>query len=373
MARSLPCEVPAWPLGIDMSVGDDYEDLGLSSDSDRPESLPGREEAELREYAKSLGLEVDIDADMIWVAQEAFSMPLPPSWAEYSDPEGRIYFVHKVTQESSWTHPMDTVFRELVHLIKTLRRLDPPESSVAEAVQAHLQAVHDKAVHALSGWSGPYSSDEGQYYYHAGHAVSLWENPVDEWRNEMAIRQQVLFRCLLHQHHVNEAQAGPSASSLGLQEAPSPIPSLPLNLARPSPEGAAAPPEPSSARSFATCISARSTCSVRSVTPRARGSASPRQATSPRQASPKQSGIPLRAALAAAASSSEVADGRSQKLAGEQSPESSSQGDRGVARNGKSPVRSAQAEQLGKAGEDDEEFEITFGNTTTLTLPKFGN
>ncbi|CAE8601371.1 unnamed protein product, partial [Polarella glacialis] len=124
-------------LGTGMSVGDESEDLGLSSDSDRsaPSLSGGRAEendTDFREYAKSIGVDIDADTDLIWVVREAFVATLPSFWSEHTDGEGRIYFYHEVSEESSWSHPMDTVFRELIQLIKSLRS-DHPKLGIAHS------------------------------------------------------------------------------------------------------------------------------------------------------------------------------------------------------------------------------------------------
>ncbi|CAE7233087.1 CEP164 [Symbiodinium sp. CCMP2592] len=241
-------------------------DLGFSSESegvDIAAQTSEASEADFKEYAKSLGVELEKDVDLVWVAREAFEAPLPASWSEHLDQERRIYFFNQVTQQSSWNHPMDEVFRDLLQLIKSVRRLDPPEASVVEAVQTHLQSCHDRASAALEGWSGPYAAEDGEYFYHAEQGVSTWHNPVEEWQTELSVRQQVLHRCLLHESPPNKAANG-IARGRGASRDTSP-PALPLHLARPMAEGAT-PPSPSSARSFATCISARST----SITPRSR-------------------------------------------------------------------------------------------------------
>eukprot|EP00434_Breviolum_minutum_P028838 symbB.v1.2.025507.t1/scaffold2452.1/size150514/8 len=176
------------------SVAMSVDDLGLSSDVGPQDSE--NSEGDFKEYAKSLGID-DEDGDLLWVAKEAFQAPLPSGWSEHLDPEGRVYFFSQVTQQSSWSHPMDDVFRELIELIKSVRRLDPPEASVMDAVQSHLQSSHDRATAALEGWSGPYMAEDGEYFCNFQQGVSTWHNPVQEWQTELAVRQQVLHRCLL--------------------------------------------------------------------------------------------------------------------------------------------------------------------------------
>jgi len=324
-------------------------DLGLSSDSE-PGSPVGKSlsdyDSDLRSYAKSLGLELDVDPDMVWVAKEAFEASLPPSWSEHTDGEGRIYFFNQVSQQSSWSHPMDSVFRELVELIKTLRRLDLPETGLEEAVQGHLQAAYARASAALEGWSGPHVSEAGEFYYHEGHKASTWENPVHEWYEELTLRQQVLQRCLLP-----DRQARPSPGQQVDGEL-NPLPALPLNLARSMHEAAASPPSPSSARSFATCISARSTCSVRSATP-----SRARRGTSPRS----HKAISPRVVLAEAAKAAEAAKSSAAAAA--------STG--GCSSDAAKAADSSKSRPPG--AQEDDELEITFGVTAGLTLPQFGH
>ncbi|CAK0843990.1 unnamed protein product, partial [Prorocentrum cordatum] len=153
---------------------------------------------------------------------------------------------------------MDSVFKEIVELVKALRTEQPAASAIrrAEAVQAHLQAVQQRAVAQLEGWSGPYSSDAGQYYYNATLGVSTWDNPVEEWQQELLIRQQVLQRCLLPDQKPHGALLADGGGVVGLTP-------LPLGLAAPTADAVMKPPvSPSSARSFAT---ARSGCSARTA------------------------------------------------------------------------------------------------------------
>mmetsp|Transcript_18645 Transcript_18645/g.43590 ORF Transcript_18645/g.43590 Transcript_18645/m.43590 type:complete len:378 (-) Transcript_18645:73-1206(-) len=327
-----------------------FSDLGFSSESEGPETgdivaqRSETSEADFKEYARSLGVDA-VDGDLLWVAREAFEAPLPASWSEHMDEESRVYFFNQVTQQSSWSHPMDEVFRELVHLIKSVRRLDPPEASVAEAVQAHLQSCHDRASAALEGWSGPYAAEDGEYFYHAGQGVSTWHNPVEEWQAELSVRQQVLHRCLLGS--ASKVSNGISRSPGAVRDAATPA--LPLHLARPSAEGAA-PPSPSSARSYATCISARST----SVTPRSR-----RPSLSPSEVPSRNNSKPR----AGASLPAERDSANSDKLNDRGDHPEDSQSTKAVPRQ-----RALQP----PAGVVDEELDITFGHTGGLTLPQFG-
>merc|ERR1740138_1012933 len=103
-----------------------------------------REDADLREYALTLGVDAACDEDLLWVVQEAFNAPLPGSWAEYADDTGRVYYFHDASSKTTWEHPMDEVFRELIAFIKQTRTelAGAPEAHRLAKVREHLEQAH---------------------------------------------------------------------------------------------------------------------------------------------------------------------------------------------------------------------------------------
>jgi len=156
---------------------------------------------DLQEYGLSLGvdLEAEADEDLAWAVREAFNAPLPSGWTEYMDDSGRAYYIKDGSIESTWEHPADRVYRELFALIRDVRHRDPPwsEDQREEAVRQHLKEVHQRAKTDLQGWSGPYASAEGEYYYSDVLKLSSWDCPVIEWEKELASRHAVLMRYLV--------------------------------------------------------------------------------------------------------------------------------------------------------------------------------
>ena len=66
-------------------------------------------------YGHFLGLRPGAeDVSMRWIAEEALAVKLPPGWTEHTDPEGNVYYFHKETDESSWSHPLEVQYKELV-------------------------------------------------------------------------------------------------------------------------------------------------------------------------------------------------------------------------------------------------------------------
>ncbi|OLP98523.1 Centrosomal protein of 164 kDa [Symbiodinium microadriaticum] len=65
----------------------------------------------------SLGIDHVREADMVWIAEEAYNAPLPPGWTEHVDANGRsrTYFYNTNLRESLWKHPMDQEFVEIAN------------------------------------------------------------------------------------------------------------------------------------------------------------------------------------------------------------------------------------------------------------------
>lgn len=248
------------------SIGSDGEQPTVSSAVVPAEEIEFSQAADLCAYGRSLGVDVDCDDDLAAVVQEAFHAPLPKSWTEYADDTGRVYYYNEASNQSAWEHPMDSVYRELLSLVGQVRAEQPPipEANRISLIRGHLQEVHQRALAALSTWSGPYSSEQGDYYYNETFKASTWECPVTEWENEISTRHAVLSRCLLPGRDggafgpalraMNEGSAGHDTAASDILS----ILKLPLNLVRRENPGDA-PETPSTTRSFHT---ARSACST---------------------------------------------------------------------------------------------------------------
>uniref|UniRef100_A0A7S4QXG0 WW domain-containing protein n=2 Tax=Alexandrium monilatum TaxID=311494 RepID=A0A7S4QXG0_9DINO len=223
--------------------------------------------ADLHAYGLSLGIDLDVEGeeDLQWAVQEAFNAPLPNSWTEYMDDSGRAYYVKEGSSQSTWEHPMDEVYRELLQLIKQFRSQHPDalESQRLEVVRDHLKTAHQRAKNELAGWSGPYSSEQGDYYYHEVLKASSWECPVAEWETELKTRHDVLSRYLLPRQAPASGLDGGSQAADGEEYHVDLLQALRLQLGNLQRDNLAPEdvPFPSASRSFHT---ARSGCSSRS-------------------------------------------------------------------------------------------------------------
>lgn len=113
------------------------------------------------------------DAELLAIARYAFEAPLPPSWDEHLDPDGRVYYSNEVTKRSTWDHPADETFEHIIAAVKAKDRSHGLRT---------IQALLDRGGRACDGWAGPYVGEDGnQYFHHVETGTSSWTHPAAEW------------------------------------------------------------------------------------------------------------------------------------------------------------------------------------------------
>eukprot|EP00605_Chrysophyceae_sp_TOSAG23-4_P002556 GSChrysophyteH1.ASY1.ANO1.2821.1 assembled CDS len=94
-------------------------------------------ENEIVEYAKWLGMDMEKDQDLYWVAKEGLMAPLPKNWkpCKTKDTED-IYYFNFSTGESTWDHPCDGYYKRLFEEEKKKKETTAKESSDQNRTQA---------------------------------------------------------------------------------------------------------------------------------------------------------------------------------------------------------------------------------------------
>ncbi|PIK41636.1 putative centrosomal protein, partial [Apostichopus japonicus] len=72
-------------------------------------------EEDILEYAQVVGINPDIEPELMWIAREGINAPLPNDWKPCQDTGGGdIYYFNFSTGESMWDHPCDEFYRTMV-------------------------------------------------------------------------------------------------------------------------------------------------------------------------------------------------------------------------------------------------------------------
>ncbi|XP_077398230.1 uncharacterized protein LOC144033776 isoform X2 [Festucalex cinctus] len=72
-------------------------------------------EQEIKEYAKEIGIDLDNETELMWLAREGIVAPLPSEWKPCQDVvTGDLYYYNFSSGASTWDHPCDEHYRRLV-------------------------------------------------------------------------------------------------------------------------------------------------------------------------------------------------------------------------------------------------------------------
>ncbi|CAJ1446925.1 unnamed protein product [Effrenium voratum] len=137
--------------------------------------MPKRKQAsvvEMLEYVKSLNIDPIREADMLWIAEEAFNAPLPPGWTEHQDEQGRAYFHNASSGESTWKHPMDDLFREIVDYQRRV-----VEVGGFWQVEDEIAEQEENIRKDLADWMELFAEDGEKFFYNRHTEESRFDDP----------------------------------------------------------------------------------------------------------------------------------------------------------------------------------------------------
>merc|ERR1719217_168967 len=123
---------------------------------------------ELIAYARYLGIDPVLDADLMWIADEALTAPLPAEWTEHHDSAERIFYYNTQTHASSWTHPLEQLHRDTYKMIVDFRngKLSKEDQMVElEKMRQKCEEAENEAHKELQVWS-EHTDDQGQKFFY---------------------------------------------------------------------------------------------------------------------------------------------------------------------------------------------------------------
>ncbi|KAM9369962.1 centrosomal protein of 164 kDa [Phaethornis superciliosus] len=81
-------------------------------DNDDETYIPS--EQEIQDFAREIGIDPEKEPELIWLAREGIVAPLPPNWRACQDITGDIYYFNFANGQSTWDHPCDEHYKQLV-------------------------------------------------------------------------------------------------------------------------------------------------------------------------------------------------------------------------------------------------------------------
>ncbi|XP_051520913.1 centrosomal protein of 164 kDa-like isoform X2 [Myxocyprinus asiaticus] len=95
---------PGLRIGDQVVLEEDYDENYIPS------------EQEIHEYAIEIGIDPQREPELLWLAREGMVVPLQPEWKPCQDITGEVYYFNFSTGQSTWDHPCDEHYRQLVIL-----------------------------------------------------------------------------------------------------------------------------------------------------------------------------------------------------------------------------------------------------------------
>ena len=74
-------------------------------------------------YAEFLGMDLDEDADLLYIAQEGLKAPVPEPWKAFSNEHEEIYYTNTITNQVIFDHPLDEVYRKKFQEAKRMKMM----------------------------------------------------------------------------------------------------------------------------------------------------------------------------------------------------------------------------------------------------------
>ena len=74
-------------------------------------------------YADYIGMNLDDDSELLWIADEALQAPEPVGWEECQDPMGNSYYMNNITQMTMTQHPVDYHYQQFYLQMKQQKML----------------------------------------------------------------------------------------------------------------------------------------------------------------------------------------------------------------------------------------------------------
>merc|ERR1719291_1637096 len=135
---------------------------------------------ELMAYARYLGIDPVADHDLLWIATEALEAPLPSEWTEHFDSNDRVFYYNATMRVSSWTHPLEHIYRETYKTMvefRNARRSQQEQWEKYMELEAEVQELERKVHMQISHWTEHTDENNNRFYFNREERQSTWTDP----------------------------------------------------------------------------------------------------------------------------------------------------------------------------------------------------
>lgn len=188
---------------------------------------------ELIAYARYLGIDPINDGDLMWIADEALSAPLPAEWTEHHDSAERVFYYNVQTAASSWTHPLEQLHRDTYKSIVQFRNGGQSKEDQARELENWRRRCEDSEREAhkeLQAWTEHVDDQGTKFYYNSALQRSVWTDPRPARCHTLYLQMKALralSRAAGHPSWQRHEDGGSGAEDRAHQPDRMPIPTSP--------------------------------------------------------------------------------------------------------------------------------------------------
>merc|ERR1719201_1462003 len=150
---------------------------------------------ELIAYARYLGIDPVADHDLLWIAVEALEAPLPSDWTEHFDSNDRVFYYNATVRVSSWTHPLEHIYRETYKTIVNFRNanMSPQEwNDKLHQLQLEVKQMETDVHKEIAQWTEHTDEQGNRFYFNREERQSTWTDPRPAKCQVLYLRMKML-------------------------------------------------------------------------------------------------------------------------------------------------------------------------------------
>jgi len=150
---------------------------------------------ELIAYARYLGIDPVADHDLLWIAVEALDSPLPCDWTEHFDSNDRVFYYNATQRMSSWTHPLEHIFRDTYKQVVNFRNSNMPTQERNEKIyqlEVEVQQMEHDVHREIAQWTEHKDEQGNLFYFNREERQSSWTDPRPAKCQVLYLRMKML-------------------------------------------------------------------------------------------------------------------------------------------------------------------------------------
>lgn len=143
---------------------------------------------------------LELEPDILWIAEEASQSELPPGWEAHTDEHGRAYFRNRATGESCWQHPKDGFYKQIIEYWRRVQ-----DSGGFWEIENELKDYEEQIRIDLQYWMELLDEQGNKFYYNKRTEESRFDDPRNSCYHDLYARIRMVAKMKDRLPHLAQA------------------------------------------------------------------------------------------------------------------------------------------------------------------------